>query len=347
MSMESHRGVWIFLEQNHGEMAPVSWELAGAGRRIADKLDTELAGVLLGDNVEDLAKQAFAYGFDKVYLVEDGALKDYRNIPYTKAVSMLVEKYKPEIFLLGATTMGRDLAGAVATEVQTGLTADCTELEVEEDTRLLHAVRPTFGGKLMATIICDVLRPQMATVRPRVMAAPEQQEGRTGEIIREALPMKEEDIVVKVLGYIQENVKTANLDEAEIIVAGGKGIGEAKNFKLVEDLAEVLGGTVAASRAAVDAGWIGHEYQVGQTGVTVRPKIYIAIGISGAIQHLVGMQTSEVIIAINKDPEAPIFKTATYGIVGDLQEIVPALTEELRKRLAGESTTEGVEVASN
>jgi len=331
--LQDYKGVWVFIEQVRNEVAPVSWELLGEGKRLAEDLGVELTGVVLGFDARDIAYEAISYGADKVYLIDDPVVKNYRTQPYTQAFIQLVEKYKPEIILLGATTVGRDLAGAVATKLETGLTADCTVLEVDHATRHLQQTRPAFGGNIMATILCKKHRPQMATVRPRVMEMPKRDNNRKGEIIEENIELDESKIKTKVLKIIEEAKKAAYLDKADIIVAGGRGLGEEKNFKLIEDLANILGGTVGASRAAVDAGWISVEHQVGQTGVTVRPKLYIAVGISGAIQHLVGMERSDTIVAINNDPEAPIFDVATYGVVGDLFEVLPALTEEFRKAL--------------
>ncbi|KUO52883.1 MAG: electron transfer flavoprotein subunit alpha [Desulfitibacter sp. BRH_c19] len=331
--LKEYNGIWIFIEQMDGKPAPVSWELLGEGARLAKQIDTELVGVLIGDKVASLAGEAFSYGADKVYLVENPLLKNYVTEPYTKVLVNLCKKYKPEIFLFGATSLGRDIAGAVATQLQTGLTADCTELTVDESSRYLMQTRPAFGGNIMATIVCRHRRPQMATVRPRVMSMPERQDGRTGEIIREDMDLKQEEILTRIIEVIEEKGSAVYLDKAEIIVAAGRGIGSKTNLKVIEELSEVLGGTVAASRAAVEAGWFEHTYQVGQTGVTVRPKVYFAVGISGAIQHLVGMQTSDVIVAINNDPDAPIFKFATFGIVGDYATVVPALTGEFKKRL--------------
>ncbi|MBO8169922.1 MAG: 4Fe-4S binding protein [Thermoanaerobacteraceae bacterium] len=331
--LTKYKGVWVFIEQLEGEVAPVSWELLGAGRKLTDKLDTYLAGILLGDGVEHIAREVFNYGADKVYLVESPVLQHYRTQPYAEAIVNLSKKYMPEIILMGATTMGRDLSSAVATKLGTGLTADCTELDIEEESSYLLQSRPAFGGNIMATIVCRHRRPQMATVRPRVMDMPVYQEGRQGEIIREELGLSEEDVAVKVIDFIKEKGKAVYLDKAEIIVAGGRGLGSKENFKMLEELANILGGTIGASRAAVEAGWIGAEHQVGQTGITVRPKVYFAIGISGAIQHLVGMQTSDVIVAVNNDPEAPIFNVATFGIQGDLFKVVPAMIKEFRKQL--------------
>lgn len=328
--------VWVFVEQTDGRPNTVSWELLGAGREMAEALDTRLAAAVLGDQVRSLADEAIAYGADVVYLIEDPVLGHYRTQPYLHAMTELVLKYKPDVFLLGATTMGRDLAGAVATTLQTGLTADCTGLEIDPNSKLLEQTRPAYGGNIMATILCEKRRPQMSTVRPRVMAMPPRDPKRAGMIVEETLGLREEDIPVKIVEYIREqDTGQVRLEDADIIVSGGKGLGTPDGFRMLEELAEVLGGVVGASRGAVDAGWIPAAHQVGQTGKTVRPKVYIACGISGAIQHLVGMQTSDVIIAINNDPEAPIFKVATWGVVGDAYKVVPALTEEFRAKLAG------------
>ncbi|HWJ02200.1 MAG TPA: electron transfer flavoprotein subunit alpha/FixB family protein [Verrucomicrobiae bacterium] len=322
------------MEQHGGEVAPVSWELLGEGAKLAATVKAPLAGVLLGGGVEHLIPEVFAYGAQSVYVIDSPVLDKYRTEPYAKGIVDLVKHYKPEIFLFGATTLGRDLSGAVATELKTGLTADCTVLGIDQDTKLLQQTRPAFGGNIMATILCRKHRPQMATVRPRVMAMPEKKPGASGEIIRETLNMPEEQVRTQVVNFIKGEGRSVFLDKAEIIVAVGKGLGNKKNLGMVEELAQVLGATLAASRQAVEAGWFTHEHQIGQTGVTVRPKVYIAVGISGAIQHLVGMETSDCIIAINNDPEAPIFKVANYGLVGDLFQLVPALTEEFRKRMS-------------
>lgn len=336
--LQEYRGVWVFIEQVDGEPAGVSWELLGAGRALADKLAVPLSAVLLGSGVEQVTRLCFTYGADQVYLVDDLRLRDYRTETYARALVVLAEKYKPEILLMGATTLGRDLSGAVATRLETGLTADCTGLDVDPADRILLQTRPAFGGNILATIVTRRTRPQMATVRPRVMARAEEVPGRAGPIIKEQIDLSEADGYSKVISFISEKA-AVYLDRAEIIVAGGRGLADGQNFILLEELAAALGGMVGASRAAVDAGWIGPERQVGQTGITVRPKVYFAIGISGAIQHLVGMQTSEVIVAINNDPEAPIFKVATYGIVGDLFKIVPALTAEFQAKLSGREVT--------
>lgn len=331
--VEDYQGVWIFIEQIEGIAAPVSWELLGEGRKLADKLQTHLAGVLLGSQVEGIIPDIFKYGADKVFIIDDPILKDYRTKPYANGLVELTNKYKPEIILMGATTLGRDISGYVATKLKTGLTADCTQLDISEG-GLLEQTRPAFGGNIMATIICKDRRPQMASVRPRVFAMPEKNHSSQGEVIKETLGMTEEEVGVEVVERIIEKGNATYLDKADVIIAGGKGIGSRENFAILKELADVLGGTLAASRAAVEAGWISVEHQVGQTGVTVRPKVYIAVGISGAIQHLVGMQTSDIIVAINNDPEAPVFKVANYGLAGDWMKIVPALTEKFRQGLS-------------
>ncbi len=330
--LADYRGVWVFIEQTEGEPARVSWELLGKGRELADAIGVELIAIVLGENVEPLCHEAFAYGADKAYLVDAPVFKHYRTDAYLKALCHLIDGHKPEIILMGATGLGRDLAGAVATVVGTGLTADCTGLAVD-DKRNLMQTRPAFGGNIMATIMCDKYRPQMATVRPHVMALPERKEGSSGEIVRISCPVDEKDIMTKVLQVIKDNKSKDHVDVAgaEFIVSGGRGLMGPANFAMLKELADELGGVVGASRSAVDAGWMPHDRQVGQTGKTVRPKIYIACGISGAIQHLVGMQDSDLIIAINRDKEAPIFEVAHYGIVGDLFQVVPELTQGIRE----------------
>ncbi|MDF0726280.1 electron transfer flavoprotein subunit alpha/FixB family protein [Cytobacillus sp. S13-E01] len=328
--MEGNRGVWVFIEQIDNQIAAVSLELLGAGRKLADKLEVPLSGVLLGDGVKNLCTKVIEYGADEVYVIDDPVLKDYRTETYMRGVYNLCQMYKPEIFLYGATPNGKDLASAVATDLATGLTADTTMLDVDPESRLLEASRPAFGGNIMATILCKKHRPQMATVRPKVMKALTPESGRSGKIIEEKIGIKEEDVRTKVLKIVRDVDKKVNLAEAHVIVAGGKGLGDEKGFGLIHELANELGATVGASRDVVEAGWIGHEYQVGQTGETVTPKLYFAIGISGAIQHVVGMKNSDMIIAINKDPNAPIFDVATYSIVGDALEILPKLIEQFR-----------------
>lgn len=326
-------GVWIIVEYINGNISQVSWELLGEGRKLADALGCELSAVVTGYQVDHVITEAFAYGAEKVYVVDTPVLKDYRTEPYADAIVHLVRKYQPEIILCGATSMGRDVFPAVATQMQTGLTADCTVLEIDPETKLLKMTRPAFGGNIMATIQCRTHRPQMSTVRPRVMAMPERVEGREGAIVREEVALNEDNYRSQVVEFIASTAKSAFLDKAEIIVAVGLGIGSKKNMAIAEELADAIGGTIAGTRGAVEAGWISHDQQVGQTGVTVRPKIYISLGISGAIQHLVGMQTSDYIIAVNNDPDAAIFTVANYGIVGDLFQVVPALTAEFNKRL--------------
>jgi len=333
--LKGYKGVWVFVEHDRGHVHPVSWELMGAGRQLADKLQVGVAGILMGGPDEPLdafAHEAYAFGADRCYVVRDPVLKGYRNEPFTKGLTDLVNRYQPEIMLLGATTMGRDLAGSVATTLGTGLTADCTELHI--DGRALAATRPTFGGSLLCTIMTLAYRPQMATVRPRVMPLPRHDASRAGEIVEMPLAMVEADVVTKLLDFIPDASRnTVNLAYADVIVSGGKGLKRPENFKLVRDLARVLGAEVGATRPVVQAGWVEPERQVGQTGKTVRPKLYIAAGISGAIQHRVGMEGSDVIVAINSDPGAPIFDFAHYGIVGNAMQVLPALTEAFRVHL--------------
>jgi len=329
---DEYSGVWVWVEQYNHQAGSISWEMMGEGRKLADRRETTLSACVLGYQAEPIARQAIAYGADRVFLVDDPTLEVYRTDPYARILVELVKKYKPEIFLLGASTRGRDLAGAVATYIYTGLTADCTGLEIEEGTNLLLQIRPAFGGNIMATIKCPDNRPQMATVRHHVFEMPVPDESREGQIIRETPVLPEDRIASKVLDLIVEK-NEVNLADAKIIVSGGRGLKGPEGFTILHELADVLGGAVGASRAAVDAGWISYAHQVGQTGRTVRPDLYIACGISGAIQHQAGMRTSKVIVAINKDPEAPIFQIADYGIVGDLFTVVPALTRALKRRL--------------
>ena len=329
--LKEYRGVWVFVEQTAGEPAEVSWELLGVGADLAKTLGVELCSVIVGDKVESLCQESFAYGATRAYLIDDPVFHHYRTKPYYQAICYLIEKYKPEIMLMGATGLGRDLAGAVATKLQTGLTADCTGLTIG-DNRALLQTRPAFGGNIMATILTERTRPQMATVRPHVMPLPKKATSRKGEIVRESMPVREEDFAVKVLEIIDERRAGAvDVAAADVIVSGGRGMCAKENFAVLQELAEELDGVVGCSRGAVEAGWMPAERQVGQTGKTVRPKLYIACGISGAIQHLVGMQQSDVIIAINHDSKAPIFEVANYGIVGDVLQIVPAITNRIRE----------------
>lgn len=339
--LKAYKGVWVFIEHDRGHVHPVSWELLGAARKLADTLNAEVAGVLMGgpdDALEAYAQEAYGYGADLCYLVREPALQGYRNEPYTRTLTEVVNRFQPEIMLLGATTMGRDLAGSVATTLQTGLTADCTELNIDPVSRALAATRPTFGGSLLCTIMTLAYRPQMATVRPRVMPMPKKDDSRSGRIVTHRVELIESDIVTKLLDFIPDaNSNKVNLAYADVIVSGGKGLKNADNFKLVWNLARVLGGDVGASRPVVQAGWIDAERQVGQTGKTVRPKLYIAAGISGAIQHRVGMEGADIIVAINNDPAAPIFDFAHYGIVGNAMQVLPALTEAFAAHIAARS----------
>ncbi len=331
--LKEYKGVWVFVEQTDGQPATVSWELLGVGAELAKTLDVELCAMVIGDKVEHLSQESFAYGASKVYLMDSPIFHYYRTEPYYKAICYLIEKYKPEIVLVGATGLGRDLAGSVATELMTGLTADCTGLTIDEG-RFLLQTRPAFGGNIMATIKTERTRPQMSTVRPHVMPMPERDDDSKGEIIRESSAIEEEDIGVKVVEVIdtrKPGAEEVNVEAADVIVSGGRGMQSKENFQILQELADELGGVIGSSRSAVEAGWMPVERQVGQTGKTVRPKIYIACGISGAIQHLVGMQDSDVIIAINRDKQAPIFEVATYGIEGDVFQVVPAITRRLKE----------------
>jgi len=327
---EGFSGVWVFAEQRYGKLKSVSHELLSEGRKLADKLGTEVCAVCLGHNVEG-ADQLVAYGADKVYLADDPALADHQEDYYTGTLVDLIRKHKPEIVLAGATAMGRSFIPRVASVIHTGLTADCTGLDIDPESKLLLQTRPTFGGNVMATIICQARRPQMATVRPHVFKRSAPDEQRRGEIIKVDFNKEAVTSRMKLLSFVEDLSEKVKLDDAEIIVSGGRGLGKPDNFQIVADLAEVLGAALGSSRPPVDDGWIPYSHQVGQTGKTVCPKLYIACGISGAVQHLAGMQTSDVIVAINEDHNAPIFEVATYGIVGDLFEVVPMLTDKLRK----------------
>ena len=330
---DSSKGVWVFAEQKKGIVQSVVFELLGKARELADKLNTEVAAVFLGKNIENKAQELIFLGADKVYLVEADELENFQDEPYTEVLVKLTQKYKPQILLSGATSIGRSLIARVAIKIKTGLTADCTGLDIDPEKKILLQTRPAFGGNIMATIITPNHRPQMATVRHKVMKEIEPDKSREGEIIKESFDSSVLRARTKLLDIVEDVTSAVNLTEADIIVSGGRGLREAKNFSLIEELAKVLGAAVGASRATVDAGWIPYSHQVGQTGRTVCPKIYIACGISGQIQHLVGMQSSEIIVAINNDPYAPIFNVATYRIIGDLFEIVPALTEKFKEVL--------------
>lgn len=333
VELGSYKGVWVFAEQKKGKVQPVSFELIAKGRQLAEKLNTTISAVLLGNNVEIGAGELIASGADVVYLVDSPQLANFLDEPYTNILVKLIQKYKPEIILSGATFIGRSLMSRVAVKIHAGLTADCTGLDIEPDKKLLLQTRPAFGGNIMATIITSNHRPQMATVRHKVFPQPDLAQHRKGKIIKENFPIDEFNSRAKLLDVIEEVENLVNLAEADIIVSGGRALAKADNFKMLREFAQVLGGGVGASRAAVDSGWIPYSHQVGQTGRTVSPKIYFACGISGQIQHLVGMQSSKIIVAINKDPDAPIFKVATYGIVGDIFQIIPSLIKRFKEVL--------------
>lgn len=327
--LSAYRDVWVFAEQREGKIMQVAAELLGEGRRLADEIGCKLCAVVCGKNISGLTEELFRYGADKVYAADAEELKDYTTDGYTKVIFEAITAYKPEIVLLGATHIGRDLGPCLAVKCGTGLTADCTRLDIDPETKMIHMTRPAFGGNLMATIKCPNHRPQMATVRPGVMEKAPAAAGRTGEVIELHPVFKEGDIRTKVVEIVKTMKDAVSLSDAEVIVAGGMGLGGAEGFDLLQKLAERLNGVVAASRAAVDAGWIDHSRQVGQTGTTVKPKIYFACGISGAIQHVAGMQNSDIIVAINNNENAPVFEIADYGIVEDLYKVIPAILEEL------------------
>ncbi len=341
MNLEEYKGVYVFAQQVDNQLSSIAFELIGKGKDLAADLGTEVTAILVGSGVKDLADELAAYGADKVIVVDDPELKDYRTEPYTHAVASVIEKYKPEIVLVGATAIGRDLGPRVSARVKTGLTADCTVLEIgdfplnpipgkEQKHNQLLMTRPAFGGNTIATIACPDNRPQMATVRPGVMQKREKVEGAKA-VVEEFNPgFTPDNKYVEILDVVKSVVDTVDIMDAKILVSGGRGVGSPENFKLLEDLADAIGGTVSCSRAVVDSGWKPRDLQVGQTGKTVRPNVYFAIGISGAIQHVAGMEESDIIIAINKDETAPIFDVADYGIVGDLNKIVPMLTEQIK-----------------
>ena len=346
MSLEEYKGVFVFAQQVDNVLDGVAFELLGKGKDLAKDLNTEVTAVLIGSGVKDLADQLAEYGADRVIVVDDPELKEYRTEPYAHALASVINEYKPEIMLVGATAIGRDLGPTVSARVKTGLTADCTSLEIgdfplvaapgkedEQKHNQLLMTRPAFGGNTIATIACPDNRPQMATVRPGVMQKIAPIAGAKANVVEFNPGFTPNNRYVEILNIVKAVKTTANIMEAKILVSGGRGVGSKENFKLLEDLAEVLGGTVSCSRAVVENGWQPVDLQVGQTGKTVRPQIYFAIGISGAIQHVAGMEDSDLIIAINKDEDAPIFDVADYGLVGDLNKIVPALTAALKAEL--------------
>lgn len=325
------KDIFVVVEQVDGHIQKVGVELIGIARELAKDLGEEVVAVILGDNIKDKAETLIHHGADKVYVIEDPILKDYTTEPYTKALYSIVKEKKPNIVLYGATSIGRDLAPRVSARVHTGLTADCTKLEIDENDKLLLMTRPAFGGNIMATIICQNHRPQMATVRPGVMTALPTDKSRKGVVEEFKVNFEAKDMNIKIREIVKQEKKLVDITDANVLVSGGRGIGKKEAFGMLEELAKPLGAVVSSSRANVDAGWIGKERQVGQTGKTVRPDLYFACGISGAIQHLAGMEDSEYIIAINTNPEAPIFDVADLGIVGDVHKIIPELTERINK----------------
>ncbi len=330
-NFDDYKNLWVYVESAQGKVKSAGLELLNEGKRLTAVTKEKLVAVIIGENVADFAKQALAYGADEVITVDSPQYKDYNTDGYVHVFHTLVEKYKPSTILIGATNNGRDLGPRLACRLNTGLTADCTALGMDGETGNVAWTRPAFGGNLMATILCPDSRPQIGTVRPGVFKKAVPNESNTGAIIEESIDTPPEAIKTRLLEYIQEAVgEVVNLEEAEIIVAGGRGVGSTEKFALIKELAKALNGTVGASRAAVDADWIPHIHQVGQTGKTVQPRLYIACGISGAIQHLAGMSSSDTIIAINKDPDAPIFQVADYAVVGDMFEIIPKFIEEIR-----------------
>ncbi|MDD5594715.1 MAG: electron transfer flavoprotein subunit alpha [Candidatus Omnitrophica bacterium] len=331
--IKDYKGIWVFIEQKNGKVQSVAYELLGKARELAGKLNCDVSAVLIGNKLDDQLDEVIWHGADNIYLVEAPEIFNFQDEPYTNILVKLVQKYKPEVLLCGATSIGRSLISRVAIKIKAGLTADCTGLDIDPEKKILLQTRPAFGGNIMATIISPNYRPQMATVRHKVMQPITPDKKRKGKIIRESFDLSVYASRTKLLDIVEEIETLVNISEADIIVSGGRGIGGKENFKILEEFAHVLGAAVGSSRAAVDSGWIPYSHQVGQTGRTVAPKIYFACGISGQIQHLVGMQSSKIIVAINKDPDAPIFKVATYGIVGDLFQIIPALTKQFKEVL--------------
>ena len=329
--MSEYKGIMVFIEQREGEVQKVSLELLGKGRELADTLGVEVTAALLGNQVGGLTGNLIAHGADRVVVVDDELLKLYVTEPYVKALHLIIEVEKPEIVLFGATTIGRDLAPRVSARVHTGLTADCTSLDIDEETRDLMMTRPAFGGNIMATIACPDHRPQMSTVRPGVMQMMKTDLNRKGIVINHDANLVAEDMNVEVLEYVKETKAKINIEDAKILISAGRGVGSKENTSALYDLSDVIGGQVSGSRAVIDAGWLDKDRQVGQTGKTVRPDLYIACGISGAIQHVAGMEESELIIAINKNATAPIFEVADLGIVGDVQRILPLVTDLIKK----------------
>lgn len=341
-NLSNYKDVWVIAEQRQGKLTPVVIELLGEGKKLADDIGVDLCAILLGNDVDNLANELVSYGADKVYYANDVLLENYTTDGYTKVIVDAINDIKPEIVLVGATHIGRDLAPRVASQLDTGLTADCTKLEIDPEDKKIRQTRPAFGGNIMATIICPDNRPQMSTVRSGVMDKAIKDESRKGEIVNLNVNLTKDDIRTEVLEIVKSEKELVSLTDANIIVSGGLGLKDADGFKMLQQLADKLEGVVGASRAAVDEGWIDHSHQVGQTGTTVKPTVYIACGISGAIQHLAGMQSSDIIIAININESAPIFDIADYGIVGDVYKVVPKLIELLND---GNKLTEILEKA--
>lgn len=327
--MKDWKNVWILAEVNHGKLSPTAYELLNAGRKLADDLGEKLCAVLLGSGVEKFAAELFEYGADTVYVCDDAHLENYVDDVYAKTLAAMIAQYKPNKFLLPATNMGRSLSAKTAVFAGTGLTADATEVLINKEDGQLHATRPTFGGNLMATITCKRTRPEMCSLRPMSYEKVQRQAGRKGEVVVFPFDAQKYTSLAKFIEFIKNEGEGLDLSEAEIIVAGGRGLGKAEGFTLLKKLADRLGGAVAASRAPVDNGWIDYRYQIGLTGRTVKPKVYIACGISGQIQHMAGMSGADVIVAINKDPQAPIMKMANYAVEGDLYDVIPAMLEAL------------------
>ncbi len=325
------KDVYVIAEQRDGKIQKVSVELVGEATKLAKDLGEKVVAVLLGSNVTDKAQELIQYGADKVVVVDDPMLEKYATEPYAKAVTAVIKELEPEIVLYGATSIGRDLAPRVSARVHTGLTADCTKLAINEETKLLHMTRPAFGGNIMATIVCKNHRPQMATVRPGVMSALAKDETRTGEVVNFKVDFVPADMNVEIIEEVKETRKTVDITDAKVLVSGGRGIGSPEFVPVLQEAADVLGGVVSGSRPVIEAGWLSKERQVGQTGKTVRPNLYLACGISGAIQHVAGMESSEVVISINKDDNAAIFSVSDLGVVGDVKVILPKLIEAIKK----------------
>ncbi|SHJ90549.1 electron transfer flavoprotein subunit alpha/FixB family protein [Tepidibacter formicigenes] len=325
-----YKGVLVFIEQRNKEVQKVSLELLGKGRELADKLGVDLTAAVLGYDIENISDELIHYGADKVVIVDDKRLKYYITEPYTKALKKVIDNEMPEIVLIGATSIGRDIGPRVSARIHTGLTADCTSLDIDEENKNLLMTRPAFGGNIMATIVCPEHRPQMATVRPGVMQKIQKDINRVGNIEFFDVNLSDNDVNVEILEIVKEEKKKINIEDAKVLISGGRGIGNKENISILKELSNELKGEVSGSRAVVDEGWIKKDRQVGQTGKTVRPDLYFACGISGAIQHIAGMEDSEFIVAINKNKEAPIFEVADLGIVGDLKKVIPALVEEIR-----------------